>query len=161
MVLYLVYKMGLMFEPHSDSDAFCLDSDVLSVKIAVDVARTVSSGKDDRAHELPCCLLAADVVGLFCLNPDNGIMAGGSRSSIARSEQAGHARPEMHLAARGKDCLPHVLYYSRQFVGTYMRMCVDQYVGRSSMLTEDVQDFLHPQLFQQRFLLLVYSFPSE
>ena len=48
-------------------------------------------------------------------------------------------RQVMHLASTSYNSVAHILYYSRQPVGTNMRMCIGKNRYRCTMLAEDIQ----------------------
>ena len=58
-------------------------------------------------------------------------------------EQGVHACFKVDFATALDDSVPHVFNNTRQFVRTYVRMCIYQYGSGGSMLTEDIQNLVY------------------
>ena len=129
VILYLVYKYGGMLESYTDSNAFGLYLNIVTIKIAINVASTMTRRQNDRST--PTTLVTCHQIdGLYTNN------------GVALCDEAGHFGLEMHLTATSKDSVAHVFYNSGQLVGTYMRMGINQNGCGGTVLTEHIKYFV-------------------
>ena len=114
-----------MFQAYSYGDAFGLYFHPVGCKPAVYIPCRVSGGEYYRTEErLPG--IGFDAFHFIVFN-DKGV----------------HACLKMHFTATIDDCIPHIFYDPRQFVGSDMGMGVYEYGRRSAMLAEYVQYFIY------------------
>ena len=130
MILYAVDEFGGVLKSHANRQPLCLDLDATLGEIAIDIARTMTCGKDDGPTERE--LLAA--LNTLSLNAHDG---------VALKEETGHASEMMHLTATSQYRVAHVLDDTGQAVGANMRMGIAENIHRSPMLAEDIQNFFY------------------
>ena len=110
-------------------------STMWSREIAVDVARGMTSGKDDWTEKL---LSGSGVHAHHAI-------------SLSREEEFVDTSLEMHLTARRFDLFAHTLDDAGQAVGADVGMGIGEDVGAGTMLAEDAEDALHvAALFRAR-----------
>ena len=114
-----------MFQSYAYRNAFSFNLYIVGGKPAVYIPGRVTGGKYHRTEEnlAGICFNAFDFILLY--------------------EQSVHACFEVNLATALDDSVPHVFNDTRQFVRTYVRMCIYQYRSGGSMLAEDVQNLVY------------------
>lgn len=125
MILYPVYQGSGVFQSYAYGNAFGFNLYIVGGKPAVYVPGGVTGGKYHRAEEG----LAGIRFNAF--------------DFILLYEQGVHACLEVNFATAFDDGVPHVFDNTRQFVRTYVRMCIYQYGSRGAMLAEDVQNLVY------------------
>ena len=118
-----------MLKAHADGDALRLNLYLSLGEVTIDIACGVARSQDNRSAE---CLLGTRLQ-VYSLN---------AHRLVALEQQSGHLGLEVNLATAANDSVAHSLDNLRQFVGTDMRMGVDEDRRRGSVLAEHVENLL-------------------
>ena len=129
MVLYAVDEFRRMLQTDTNGNTLCLDGNVARVQRTIDVARRVSGGKN---HSI------GKNLALIC--SDSGNLSACNKNLF-------HASLETHFATTLYYAVAHILYHTRQFVCTNMRMRIGKDGSACTMLAEYIEDSLDVSAF--------------